>query len=1455
MKKQIKLIGIIFVFCLVFSLLTLSSVAKAPGEDKIEWEYVSYGNGVMLTKYVGDAVDVYIPSSLTVDGVDYPVVKLGDGLFENNDAINSVTLGQGIDEIGARAFYDCDNLVCVLINEDLEKIGNEAFYSCDAFNSFILYKSVKSIGANIFGDCPGVVVWCSVGTTGYDYVIANGIKFELLDTSIGTPETFVIDGLTYYVQEGAAYLIDSEDGLTDVIVPATVKGYPVVGIYGAFRDNYNLTKVTLPEGIKFIGEYAFYNCYNLAEVNFPESLTEIGERAFYYCSNLAEVNFPESLTEIGKHAFYSCNALREITIPGSVNTIGDSAFSNCHGMENLTIKNGVKNVSGYAFNNCDNLREIFVAGSVRFDYYNYGIFASCDSLEKVTFESGITCISSEMFQNCTNLKSVSIPNTVTDIAYQAFDQCLSLKTVLIPESVKNIDSRGVFYISTILIVFEDSYAHQYAEDNNRLYAIYDGVNMPEAYTENGLEYFIANGEAYVIGCDKTFSTVNVPAEIKGVPVVGIYGAFRDNGNVTKVTLPEGIKFIGEYAFYNCYNLAEVNFPESLTEIGERAFYYCSNLAEVNFPESLTEIGKHAFYSCNALREITIPGSVNTIGDSAFSNCHGMENLTIKNGVKNVSGYAFNNCDNLREIFVAGSVRFDYYNYGIFASCDSLEKVTFESGITCISSEMFQNCTNLKSVSIPNTVTDIAYQAFDQCLSLKTVLIPESVKNIDSRGVFYVSTILVVFEDSYAHQYAERNNNLYFLVRMVKNPEISYGMSINGTVKDTDGIMREGVTVEIFYEDGTLKESVKTDAEGKYNFTYAEVGKYTIKASDDDGNVYTTNIAVKRLNVFSVYVSGSCDLVLKASYTVSGNVSKWPAEVVLKDTAGKVIDKMTSTDGSFSFTKVPNGTYIISATTENGYGAIEVTVYRSNITDLYIEIKDITSSIWGYAVVENRDGTTSPKAWIDVKIYDSEGNVVATAKTDANGRYEITNLPAEEYNITATTTEIRPDKVYGYNRVHELYGYGHIDASNPAVHQVETIILREKDEGRATISGKVTANSEPQICDVTISDSQGNEIARMTTKNNGKFSFVNLTDGVYIVSAVTKSGNAGSTTVSIIDGIVSGDTHIKIAKADKVSQIEANFFADVPELQNKEEAEQYRDRISEEKNTYDGLSKKEKKQLSEEYVERLNKYVEWLAECEVTAPEGVTVEQGGLVISSDEIANGDNVSFNLGVEATDAWVQNPDGVNSVEDQLCIAVQDVAGSKDIVQYYEITMSKTVNGVTTSLTDVYKDTDAMGKFRITLPIPEEFRGYNNYSIIHVHEGNIYTLADLDNDPNTITIEVDKFSTFVLLGNTEEIAHECDYDVTTTLTGCTTAGERHYTCSSCGDSYSESIDPVGHKWDSKDHKTCTVCGATNDAPDTDNCGHLCHRGGLYSIIWNIFKYIYELFNIETVCECGKPH
>jgi len=102
-----------------------------------------------------------------------------------------------------------------------------------------------------------------------------------------------------------------------------------------------------------------------------------------------------------------------------------------------------------------------------------------------------------------------------------------------------------------------------------------------------------------------------------------------------------------------------------------------------------------------------------------------------------------------------------------------------------------------------------------------------------------------------------------------------------------------------------------------------------------------------------------------------------------------------------------------------------------------------------------------------------------------------------------------------------------------------------------------------------------------------------------------------------------------------------------------------------------------------------------------------------------------------------------------------MQDAAGSRDVCTYYDITMSKTTADGEKAITAVYKDTEAAGKFRITLPIPEEYRGRRHYAVLHEHCGEVVMLTDLDDDPDTITFEVDRFSAFALTATNEELTY----------------------------------------------------------------------------------------------------
>mgnify|MGYP002515211758 CR=1 FL=1 len=56
---------------------------------------------------------------------------------------------------------------------------------------------------------------------------------------------------------------------------------------------------------------------------------------FTFCNDLKKVTIPDSVTSIGNYAFGVCAGLISVTIPDSVTSIGDDAFYGC---DKLTLK-------------------------------------------------------------------------------------------------------------------------------------------------------------------------------------------------------------------------------------------------------------------------------------------------------------------------------------------------------------------------------------------------------------------------------------------------------------------------------------------------------------------------------------------------------------------------------------------------------------------------------------------------------------------------------------------------------------------------------------------------------------------------------------------------------------------------------------------------------------------------------------------------------------------------------------------------------------------------------------------------------------------------------------------------------------------------------------------------------------------------------------------------------------
>ena len=234
------------------------------------------------------------------------------------------------------------------------------------------------------------------------------------------------------------------------------------------------------------------------------------------------------------------------------------------------------------------------------------------------------------------------------------------------------------------------------------------------------------------------------------------------GEITSVSLPDGLTSIGDEAFRGCSSLTSVTIPNSVTSIGEDTFSGCSSLTSVTIPNSVTSIGGRAFYKCSSLSSFTIPKSVTSIGERAFYGC-----TSLTSPVFNVHCFAYMPASYTGAYTIPEGIK--QIAGGAFEYCSSLTSVTIPKGVTSIESSTFHRCSSLTSVTIPNSVTSIGTHAFSWSPSLTSVTIPNSVTSIEDyafyqtsiyntksnweNGVLYISNCLIEAERDISGSYA------------------------------------------------------------------------------------------------------------------------------------------------------------------------------------------------------------------------------------------------------------------------------------------------------------------------------------------------------------------------------------------------------------------------------------------------------------------------------------------------------------------------------------------------------------------------------------------------------------------------------------------------------------------------------------------------------------------------------
>jgi len=652
-------------------------------------------------------------SGLTSVTIGNSVTSIGNNAFDSCHGLTSVTIPNSVTSIGSFAFDGCKGLTTIVSEiENPFAIGNDVFYSSgkDIYSTATLmvpegkksaYESTD--GWNKFKNIKETVkrtVHVAMAGTLPSYI--SDIKYQITDLTL-TGELNGTDIRFIRQMSGADYEYNSQD---------TERPYSDISTPG------RLTKLDISNAKIVSGGEDYYSGQNSSYRTEDNSLSDY---MFYKC-NLMSIIIPNSVRSIDSYAFYNCSGLTSITIPNSVSSIGYQAFRDCSGLTSVTIGNSVTMIDGGVFFGCSSLTSIKVeSGNEKYDSRNNcnaiietssnTLIAGC---KNTIIPNSVTSIGNSAFSGCSGLTSVTIPNSVTSIGSYAFHWC-GLTSITIPNSVASIGENPFSFCSLTSIKVESGNEKYDSRKNcnaiietstNTLIAGCQNTTMPNNVTSIGEDAFS--------GCSG-LTSVTIP---NSVTSIGNYAFYYCSG-LTSVTIPKSVTSIGESAFYGCRGLTSVTIPNSVKSISNGAFYCCSGLTSVTIGNSVTSIGGSAFRSCSGLTSVTIPNSVTSIGSYAFSGTGWYNNQA--NGLLYLDNWllGYKGDKPVGELKIAEGTK------GIagsaFSDCSGLTSVTIPNSVTSFGNLAFSGCSGLTSVTIPNSVTSIGFGAFSGCSGLTSIV--------------------------------------------------------------------------------------------------------------------------------------------------------------------------------------------------------------------------------------------------------------------------------------------------------------------------------------------------------------------------------------------------------------------------------------------------------------------------------------------------------------------------------------------------------------------------------------------------------------------------------------------------------------------------------------------------------------------------------------------------------------
>lgn len=479
-----------------------------------------------------------------------------------------------------------------------------------------------------------------------------------------------------------------------------------------------------------VNDYAFYGLTQIQSVTFGGNVRKVGKYAFYNCTSLSQIAFGEGVREIGDYAFrYHAFAGEELIFPDSLERIGEYAFDS----EN-SADYGVTLGTGLAF-----MGYQYRFSPTRVDYR--GALADWCGIQ---FGYGIlNGTKGEFYVGGEKVTELVIPDELEKIGDYAFSGGSFSGPVRFGKNVKEI-GKGALNTSS----------HNDIE--------YGGTLKDWCSISFGADWRVMiDNVSLIIGGERIEKLL-----LEGTGAIPDY-AFL-GFDIGSVTLGDGVKRVGKYAFCYCKSLASLSLGDGVEEIGERAFNMCISLADLSLGTGLGSVGKYAFAGCENLScTVRIPASLTGLDASAFINApiaafeadEGNPAYSARDGVlfdkemKILVAYPRGKAD---ETYTAPVGLNEVAQYAFYGNT-FLKSVVFSAGLKVIGESAFENCTSLAEISFSlssgsSNVTSVGRYAFkntayyndeknwvEGILILGSIIL-EAKKGISAGGNWAVKTI-------------------------------------------------------------------------------------------------------------------------------------------------------------------------------------------------------------------------------------------------------------------------------------------------------------------------------------------------------------------------------------------------------------------------------------------------------------------------------------------------------------------------------------------------------------------------------------------------------------------------------------------------------------------------------------------------------------------------------------------